>query len=171
MTNLRTRAFLPAVFIQFVLALAITQHAFSQEPQTAPPPQTQKTETPAEKALTKDETCEQSPTAATPESAGVEQRDASKVVAFASQTANLTSPRDLNIAAARSLTFDASTRVSSKLFADSALSGVQQTGAAATFTPKTSEQKMRRAFKSAFLSPEAYAVPFLSAVITEVGED
>jgi len=48
---------------------------------------------------------------------------------------------------------------------------MQQTGATTTFTPRTSEEKMRRAFKSAFLSPEAYAVPFLSAVITEVGED
>jgi hypothetical protein len=30
---------------------------------------------------------------------------------------------------------------------------------------------MRRAFKSAFLSPQAYALPLVSAIITEAGED
>ncbi|HJR07912.1 MAG TPA: hypothetical protein VJ842_11670 [Pyrinomonadaceae bacterium] len=171
MTSLRARAFLPAVLIQFIVALTISQHAFSQKAQTASPTP-QKTEASAEKAATKDEACEQSPAASTtPERSGVADADANKVAAFASQPVGLTSPRDSKPSAARSFAFDASVRASSKLFGDPALSGNRQTGTAATYTPLTSEEKMRRAFKGAFLSVEAYAVPLLSAIITEVGED
>jgi hypothetical protein len=41
----------------------------------------------------------------------------------------------------------------------------------ATLTPLTSSQKMKRAFKSAFLSPRAFLLPGVSAIITEAGED
>ena len=39
------------------------------------------------------------------------------------------------------------------------------------YTPLTSEQKMKRAFKSAFLSPAGYAWTAFNAAITEIGED
>ena len=39
------------------------------------------------------------------------------------------------------------------------------------YTPLTSGQKMRRAFKSAFLSPRPYAMSAFSAVLTQRGED
>ncbi|HKP71775.1 MAG TPA: hypothetical protein VJT82_02490, partial [Pyrinomonadaceae bacterium] len=60
----------------------------------------------------------------------------------------------------------------SRKFSDSpgaARSAPQQSGA--TFTPLTPDEKMKRAFKSAFLTPRAFAFPFLSAAITEIGED
>ena len=47
--------------------------------------------------------------------------------------------------------------------------GGQQAGA--TRTPLTARQKMRRAFKSAFLTPTAYIFPAVSAAITEATED
>ncbi len=47
----------------------------------------------------------------------------------------------------------------------------QQTTAQKTYTPMTSEQKMRRAFKKAFLSPEGYARSAFGAALTEWGED
>jgi hypothetical protein len=49
--------------------------------------------------------------------------------------------------------------------------GSAQQTSASSYTPLTSEQKIRRGFKNAFLSPQAYALPFVSAVITEYGED
>ena len=42
---------------------------------------------------------------------------------------------------------------------------------APTYTPLTSGQKMRRAFKSAFLSPQGYALSAFRAVLTQRGED
>ena len=49
--------------------------------------------------------------------------------------------------------------------------GQQQPAAQQTYTPLTSGQKMRRAFKKAFISPEGYARTAISATITEWGED
>jgi len=174
MTNLRARAFVSALFVQLFIALTISQHAFSQEAQTATrpaPPVEATTETVAsiEKA------CEQSPaaTAATP--VNIEQIGAGKATVAASQTLSFTSTRALKTGAARPFSFEADARLASKSFDTSGLStdasvGAQQTSAA-TWTPLTSEQKMRRAFKSAFLSPQAYALPLVSAIITEAGED
>ncbi|HYO62477.1 MAG TPA: hypothetical protein VER08_02355 [Pyrinomonadaceae bacterium] len=48
----------------------------------------------------------------------------------------------------------------------------QQTGTQTdNYTPLTSEQKMKRAFKSAFLSPAGYAWTGFNAALTEWGED
>jgi hypothetical protein len=46
-----------------------------------------------------------------------------------------------------------------------------QTTAPPVYTPLTSGQKMRRAFKSAFLSPQGYALSAFRAVLTQRGED
>ncbi|MDQ3806453.1 MAG: hypothetical protein M3416_21805, partial [Acidobacteriota bacterium] len=43
--------------------------------------------------------------------------------------------------------------------------------AAQPYVPLTSGQKMRRAFKSAFLSPQGYALSAFRAVLTQAGED
>jgi len=47
----------------------------------------------------------------------------------------------------------------------------QSQGSARTYTPLTPGQKMRRAFKSAFLDPTAYAVAAFTAGLTQLGED
>jgi hypothetical protein len=46
-----------------------------------------------------------------------------------------------------------------------------QSGSQSTYTPLTSEQKMKRAFKSAFLSPAGYAWTAFNAALTEIGEE
>lgn len=172
MTNLRVRTFVPAVFLQLILALTISQHAFSQETQIASRPAPDAA-TSVEKATTKDEAREQSPAligaaTASPRSDG-DQLDASNRTSFTLQpAASLVASRELKTGAARSFAFDATAQSSAKSFASHALPATQQT---ATFTPLTSGEKMRGAFKSAFLTPQAYALPFVSAVITEVGED
>ncbi|HEX8424281.1 MAG TPA: hypothetical protein VF634_12755 [Pyrinomonadaceae bacterium] len=170
MTNLRVRVFLPALFLQLTFALTTSQHAFSQETQTATPA-TQAVAATAEKASAGDEACAQSaPVAAVAANhPSVEPLDASRRTSFTSQPVSFISPRELKTGAARAFSFDANAASSSKSFVNPALSGGQQ--AAATYTPLTSGQKMRRAFRSAFLTPQAYALPFASAVITEWGED
>ncbi|HEY0100671.1 MAG TPA: hypothetical protein VGB76_17120 [Pyrinomonadaceae bacterium] len=171
MTNLRIRAFLPVIFLQLIFALTNTPHAFSQATQTAPPP-AQAVATTGEKATAGDEACEQSSVVNgdAAKRPGVELLDARKRTSFTSQHASLiSSPRELKTGAARSFAFDANARSSSDSFANQTNPGGQ--AATATYTPLTSNQKMRRAFRSAFLTPQAYALPFASAVLTEWGEE
>ncbi|HWS56623.1 MAG TPA: hypothetical protein VN228_20980, partial [Pyrinomonadaceae bacterium] len=47
----------------------------------------------------------------------------------------------------------------------------QPTPAAQPYVPLTAEQKMSRAFKSAFLSPQGYALSAFRATLTQLGED
>jgi hypothetical protein len=158
-----------------VFALTTAQHAFSQETQTAAPRPAQDLAVVAkERADAKDEACEQSPVvgAATATLAStIEQPGASKRVLFSSQpAAGDAASREFKIGASRSFASDAISESSLKPLANLALSGGQQT-TAATYEPLTSGQKMRRSFRSAFFTAEAYAVPLLSAIITEAGED
>jgi hypothetical protein len=168
---------LPALFLQLTFALTISQHAFSQEAQTVAPRPAQDVATIAaavEKAAAGDEACEQSPTVASnpAEHSNVAPLDASKRTSFTSQTAIFVAPRELKaVAPARTFAFDANAGSSSQSFPALTLAGGQQPAPPAPYTPLTSGEKMRRAFKGAFLSPQAYALPFLSAVITEWGED
>ncbi|HEY9404914.1 MAG TPA: hypothetical protein VIQ24_19815 [Pyrinomonadaceae bacterium] len=178
MTNLRARAFAPALLVQLFIALTISQHAFSQEAQTA----TQTAQPPAaiataEKAMAKEEACEQSPAAtALTLPARLEQSGAGEATVPASQPLTFSSARTLKTNPARTFTFETEARHASKsfdasgLFAQDPVADAQQTGAS-VYTPLTSEQKMRRAFKSAFLSPQAYGISLVSAAITEYGED
>jgi hypothetical protein len=174
-TNLRARAFLPVIFLQLVFILTTAQHAFSQETQTvAPRPAQDLTVAAKEKADAKDEACEQSTavgaTTATQLSI-VEQPGTGKRALFSSQpAAGSAASREFKIGASRPFASDAVSESSLRSFDNLARSGGQQT-TAATHTPLTSEQKMRRAFRSAFFTAEAYAVPLLSAIITEAGED
>ena len=171
MTNLRVRTFLPALFLQLVFAFTTSQQAFSQETQTAAPRPAQDVATVNEKATAKDEACEQPSAAANAtQPSSFEQLDAGKRTPFASQPAGFVAPRELKTGTARPLAFEAVSKSSLKSFDKLSLSGGQQT-TPATFTPLTSDEKMRRAFKSAFLTPEAYALPLVSAIITEAGED
>jgi hypothetical protein len=163
---------LPALFLQLIFALTISQQAFSQETQTAPRPAQAAVAAAVEKTPAKDEACEQSSAAtvaatASPRSS-IELLDTAKRTSFASQPASFIAPRESNTSATRAFTFDANVQASAKSFANPALSGAPQP---ATYTPLTSDEKMRRAFKSAFFTAEAYAVPLLSAIITEAGED
>jgi hypothetical protein len=171
-TNLRVRAFLPALLLQLVLAFTTAQHAFSQETQTAAPLPAQETAA-KEKATAKDDACEPSPADAAANAtqlSSFEQLDASKRTLFASQPASFVAPRELKTGEARPFASDPISESSLKSFGNLALSGGQQT-TTATYTPLTSDEKMRRAFKSAFLTAEAYALPLVSAIITEAGED
>jgi len=180
MTNHRNRTFVPALFLQLFIALAISQHAFSQEAQTATPTPPQPVEATlekvAEKVAAKDEPCEQSPAATATAPANTEQTGAVKAMSAASQPLSFSSAQILKTGAAHPLSFEADARPASKSFNLSGLSmqdpsGGAQTTSADTYTPLTSGQKMRRAFRSAFLTPQAYALPLLSAIITEAGED
>jgi hypothetical protein len=180
MINLRARAFAPAFFVQLFIALSISQQAFSQEAQTA----TQTAAQPvaaiatAEKVAAKDEACEQTPAATVlSPSMTVEQSGAGQAIRLASQSLSFSSARTVKTSPARTFTFETEGRHASKsfdasgLFAqDPASGGAQQTGAT-PYTPLTSGQKMRRAFKSAFLSPQAYGITLASSIITEIGED
>jgi len=183
MTTLRARAFLPALFVQLFIALAISQPAFSQETQAGarPSPPTATTTNPTtaatvEKVASQVEACEQ-PSAAV--AASIEQIGAGQKAtnATASQPSSFAPAQTLKVGSARAFSFAADARPASKVFdapsdlrATDSTGGAQQAGAD-VYTPLTSEQKMRRAFKSAFLSPQAYALPLVSAIITEVGED
>jgi len=173
-TNFRVRAFLPALFLQLVFAFTTSEHAFSQETQIAAPrPAQPEVAAAKEKATAKDEACEQSPavgTATATQLSTIEPLDASKRTLFSSQPAAFVASRESKTVTARPFASDAISESFLKSFDSLARSGGQQTPTP-TFTPLTSDQKMRRAFKSAFFTGEAYAVPFLSAVITELGED
>jgi len=180
MTIHRARAFAPALLVQLFIALIISQHAFSQEAQTV----TQSAAQPAvaattEKFAPKEEACEQSPaaTAAMPP-ASVAQTDAGKKASAvaASQPLSFPSTRTFTNGASRPLLFEAAARNASQSFDASTVStqdpiGSTQQTSASVYAPLTSEEKMRRGFRNAFLSPQAYALPFVSAVITEWGED
>ena len=177
MTNVCARMFVPALFVQLSIALAFSQPAFSQETltatQTAQPVAAVSV---AEKVAVKEEACEQSPvTPAT--GAGIESTGAATATIAASKASRFPTARTLEISAARAFSFDAGARSKSKFFdasvlpaRDSGGGGAQQATASA-YTPMTSGEKMRRAFKSAFLTPQAYALPLVSAIITEAGED
>jgi hypothetical protein len=166
---------LPAIFLQLLFALTTAQQAFSQETQTIAPRLPQDLAVAAkEKADAKDEACEQSPaaratTATLPST--VEQPGASKRTLFSSRpAADSAASREFKVGAARPFASDAISESSLKSLDKLALSGGQQT-TAATYTPLTSEQKMRRAAKAAFFTVETYALPLVSAIITEAGED
>jgi hypothetical protein len=171
-TNLRVRAFLPTLCLQLIFAFTISQHAFSQETQTPAPRPAQEVAATGEKASAGDEACEQSPAVAATaaQRSGIEQLNASKSTRLTTQPATFAAPSEFKTGAARPLAFDANAKSSAIPFANQTSSGGQQT-TTPPYEPLTSGQKMRRAFRGAFLTPEAYAVPFLSAVISEVGED
>jgi hypothetical protein len=178
MTNLRARAFAPALFAQLFFTLSVSQAAFSQEaPQTTQPAQPVAAVATMEKAAAKEETCEQSPAAdAAVVPASLTQVAADTGAARATRPLNFSSARSLKTGARSPFSFVAEARPASKSFdlpglsIQSAPAAAQQTGAT-PYTPLTSGEKMRRAFKSAFLSPQAYALPLVSAIITEAGED
>lgn len=179
MNDLRVPVFSPALLVQLLVALTIFQPAFSQEIQIAPGP-AQNTEASNGKAAVRDEACEQSPTVA-PQRTGVAQPGANEAAIFKSQPVRFVSPHEVKIVpAARPLFSGPDTTSSLKALNGSDLSHAedpadwQQTGAvvvAATYTPLTPSQKMRRAFKAAFLSPQAYLLAGASATLTEAGED
>jgi hypothetical protein len=169
MTNLRARAFASALFVQLFIVLAISQQAFSQETQTSAQPAQPLVAATTEKVAAKEEPCEQSSPAATAVTpVSLEQLGAGKATPAVSQPLSFASTRTLKTGSTRPFSFEAETHSASKSFDASA--DPQQTSAL-SYTPLTSDQKMRRAFKSAFLTPQAYALPFVSAVITEWGED
>jgi len=170
--NLRVRVFLPAVLVQVIVALTLSQPAYSQEVQTSPRP-AQNTETPNKNAAAEDEACKLSPTVA-PQRTGIEHPGVSETAIFKSQPIRFVSPQEAKIRPLVSNPDDMSSfkpfNGSDLLRADTA-NWQQTTGATTTYTPLTSNQKMRRAFKSAFLSPQAYLFSGVSAAITEAGED
>ena len=178
MTNLRARAFAPALFLQLFFALNISQPASAQETRTATQPSQPVAVgvASAENVAAKEEACEQSPVAAALPPAGVEQSVTGKTAAVAFQSLSFTSERALKINSPASLSFAAEAQAASRAFdafplpARNSSGGAQQMSAS-SYTPMTSGQKMRRAFKSAFLTPQAYALPLASAIITEWGED
>jgi len=182
MNKLRVRILLPALLVQLIVALTSIQPALSQEVQTTLRP-AQNIEASNGKAATQDKTCEESPTAATaaavvPQRAGSEQSGAGEAAIFKSPPVRFMPSREVKVVSARPFVSGPEVESSSKSFNRSNLSHTeesanpQQTGAtAATFTPLTSDQKMKRAFKSAFLSPRAFLLPGVGAIITEAGED
>jgi hypothetical protein len=131
-----------------------------------------------EKAAAKEETCEQSPAAdAFAPPASVTQVAADTGAIRATQPLYFSPARTLKTGARAPFSFVAEARPASKSFdlpdlsiQNSPDAAAQQTGAT-PYTPLTSGEKMRRAFKGAFLSPQAYALPLASAIITEIGED
>jgi hypothetical protein len=179
MTNLRARVFAPALFVQLFF-LTIAQPVFSQETrattQTAQPVAAVVT---PEKVASEEEVREQSLAAApaAPASiaqAGVAPADADKTAtAASSQPVSFPSTRTLSDGATRPFLFAAATRPATKSLDAFDLSTQNTPGGAppTPYTPLTSGEKMRRAFKSAFLTPQAYALPLVSAIITEWGED
>ena len=171
MNNLRARAFVPALLVHLFVFLIVSQHAFSQEAQTATPPaQPVATATAAtEKVAAREEACEQSVAVAALSPASPEQTSGGKTTAAATQPLSFPSARSLKTAPAHHFSFAVDARPAPKLFDTSTL-GAQQTSGT-PYTPLTSEQKMRRAFKSAFLSPQAYALPLITGALTEAGED
>jgi hypothetical protein len=177
MTSLRARVFMPALCLQLFIACAISQQAFSQESRATPTAQAPLAAT-TEKAASKDEMCEQSPaTAASP--ASIEKIVAGKAGSVASQSSSFPFAPPARTAPARAFSFAAKGPAASNSFAapglstptDADPSGAQQTAGASAYTPLTSGEKMRRGFKAAFLTPQAYALPLVSAIITEAGED
>lgn len=178
MKQLRIRAFLPAFLIQLTIALTISQPALAQATQTAATRPAQRVEAATGKAAVKDEACEQSNTPVVARPAGIEEIGAGeKGAASTSQPLHFAAKDELKIVAPRSLAFDAKAGLNSKSIAPLLrqpvdLSDRQQTGVTATtIMPLTADEKMNRAFKSAFISPRAYIFPGVSAIITEAGED
>jgi hypothetical protein len=177
MTNLRARVLAPALFVQLFF-LTVAQPVFSQETRT-PTPATEPVAAlvATEKVAAKEEAREQSPAvAAAPAAvapAGVAQTDADKTATASGQPVSFPSTRTVNDGAARPFSFVAGTRPATKSFDAFDLSTQNTPGGAppTPYTPLTSGEKMRRAFRSAFLTPQAYALPLVSAVITEWGED
>jgi hypothetical protein len=177
MTILRARAFMPALCLQLFIAFAFSQQAFSQESRTTPTAQPAPAAS-IEKAASKVEMCEQSPATAAP-LASIEKIGAGKAESVASQSTSFPFAQPAQIVPARSFSFTAKGRAASNSFTapplstptDAADSGEQQTAGASAYTPLTSGEKMRRGFKAAFLTPQAYALPLVSAILTEAGED
>ncbi|HZH31031.1 MAG TPA: hypothetical protein VEY11_09740 [Pyrinomonadaceae bacterium] len=177
MTSLRARAFMPALCLQLFIAFVISQQAFSQESRTTQTAQPALAST-TEKVASKDEMCEQSPATTVP-SASIEKIGAGKAQIVASQSSSFPFAPPARIVPARAFSFAANERAASNSFAaphlstprDADPSGEQQTAAASPYTPLTSSEKMRRGFKAAFLTPQAYGLPLVSAILTEAGED
>jgi hypothetical protein len=174
----RARAFAPALFVQLFITLAISQHAFSQETHTAtrqataPVAAAAATTATAEKVAAKEEACEQSSAvnAAAParlEQIGAGKASASRLLSFPSTQAHKTGAAAPLSSGARTASKSFDTPV---LSMEDSSASAQGTGAT-PYTPLTSGEKMHRAFKSAFLTPQAYALPLVSAIITEWGED
>jgi hypothetical protein len=179
MTILRARAFMPALCLQLFITCAVSQQAFSQESRTPPTAQPALATT-TDKAAAKDEICEQSPATAAP-LASSDKIGADKTQAVASQSSSFPFAPPAQIVPAPAFSFAAKGRAASRSFAAPDLStpidagsgdsGEQQTTGASAYTPLTSSEKMRRGFKGAFLTPQAYALPLVSAILTEAGED
>jgi hypothetical protein len=179
MTNRRARALAPALFLQLFFTLTISQTAFSQETGTAArPAQPVAVTVTAEKVASKEEACEQSPAATIETPAIVAQTGATatKTATASTQSLSFSSTQTFKTGSARSLSFETAARPASNSFDAFGLStpapsgGAQQTNAT-PYTPLTPDQKMRRAFRSAFLSPQGYGITLASAIITEIGED
>ncbi|HEX9919091.1 MAG TPA: hypothetical protein VGA87_07990 [Pyrinomonadaceae bacterium] len=108
--------------------------------------------------------------------ASIAQTGAGQAAVAATQPLSFPSTRTLNTRSPRSFSFEVAARPASKSFDALNFSpqdpsgGAQQTSST-PYTPLTSGEKMRRGFRNAFLSPQAYALPLASAIITEWGED
>jgi len=179
MTKLRARAFAPALFVQLFFTLTITQSAFSQETGTPTrPAESAVIAAPATtvKVAATEEACEATTAAPAVIPASVAQPGAEQTATGSSQSLSFSSARTLKIGSTAPFSFTAESRPASKSFDAFPLStentpGVAPQASATPYTPLTSGEKMRRAFKSAFLTPQAYALPLVSAIMTEAGED
>ena len=162
MSHPRSRAFLAALLLTVVASLAGSRPAFAQETsspraaeaQTAAPAETAKELAPAE-----------APNAARDET----KRDEAKPAASA----------DCGCEATQVAAVGEAVKLDGKAFVlpvpntFGAHPQGQQGGTTSqnNYTPLTSEQKMKRAFKSAFLSPGGYALTAFNATITQLGEE
>ena len=164
MSHARLRAFLPALLLTIVAALAGSPRAFAQEV-SAPRAAEAKTAAPAETA--QEQTPAQAPSAA---------RDVVKFDEAKFVPADLA---DCGCAATQTAAVSEVVKLDDKTFVlrvprtFGAHPQGQQGGTTSqnNYTPLTSEQKMKRAFKSAFLSPGGYALTAFNATITQLGEE
>ncbi|HEV2800458.1 MAG TPA: hypothetical protein VGW12_08175 [Pyrinomonadaceae bacterium] len=128
----------------------------------------------AEKVAAKDEACEQTPAATV---AVLEQAGAGKATLASAEPLLFPAARAANTSASRSFSFETGARPASPLFdtSDASTTLASSLGAPQTsptpYVPLTPSQKMRRAFKGAFLSPAGYGITLVSSAITEAGED
>ncbi|HEV2762064.1 MAG TPA: hypothetical protein VGV38_03635 [Pyrinomonadaceae bacterium] len=169
MSDPRPRAFLPALLLAFVAACAGSQAVFAQEVSAARA---------AEEKTTA--------TAETLKAGAFKEQPAAQASAAVREEAKPApdAPADCGCEVKQAEPVGAAVKLDAKAFALPAKTfGAQQQDQTTTtttttsrkddddYTPLTSEQKMKRAFKSAFLSPAGYAWTAFNAAITEAGED
>ena len=168
MTNLRVRAFVPALFFSLFILLLNVHAAFSQESLREQPGQAKTTNG---DARPEDESLRPSFAANT---SATMQLGAHETSLSPLPRVSFISPREAEFGTVSSLRVEVNFKPATESAMDSnsrhpAASGSPQTAAART--PRTPGQKMRRAFKSAFFSPRAYLFSGVSAAITEATED